>query len=307
VALDPSDIEAIGRAVAAAYGPWALAGVLLAIVAGVVIALKITAPEARRLTIAEIKDPNGELAKIRAAERAEMLAAMDDKLKALKFPDPPDLAGAEARIVGAFPKLPDYGGQMRAMHGQINARLTQEMAAVKALIPPPIVIPPFPVIPDFSAIEAQLAESAKSIESVGVAFDWVKGQVGDEHLLILMKKAISDHQSTAAASAAQVPGGALAAQEQSIAARLANDPDEGRTYQAAMRWLDVLESNPKISGIRVQTVKGWRKEVKAKFADGGALSELLTNFGFQEGALAQLLPAAAGGSGGSRSGAIPIY
>lgn len=104
--LDPGDITKIGEAVAAAYGPYALAGVLLAIFAGVVIALKITAPEARRLTIAEMKDPEGEVAKMRAEERSELLSELRDEVDALDAITTLRVADLETRFIGKIDGLP---------------------------------------------------------------------------------------------------------------------------------------------------------------------------------------------------------
>lgn len=197
-----------------------------------------------------------------------------------------------------MPVIPDYGAQIKQMHGQLNARLTKEVETLKASIP---VVPPYPTIPDYTVQLAELPK-ASAFKAMGEDFQEVKqrvDQLSDEHLLGLMKAAIKDYQLAAAAREGRQPAGAKAEQEAAIARNLINAaPEESGLYKRAMSILDTLEKNPKITGIRTETVKGWRKSVVGEFAENGTIRGALDSMGFNIDGLEGLMGGAVPGAPG---------
>lgn len=90
--LSPDEIRQIAEAVATAYGPYAIGGMLIGLVSavlfGIAIALKITVPFGARMVETKMLDPNGAVQKARSVELAafktEVAAIVEDKTKGLK-------------------------------------------------------------------------------------------------------------------------------------------------------------------------------------------------------------------------------
>lgn len=75
--LDPADIEAIVRAIAAVTLPVAVATLLIGMTYSLLVGLKLVAPKAKKLILAELKDPESETSKQRQREQAAILKEFD--------------------------------------------------------------------------------------------------------------------------------------------------------------------------------------------------------------------------------------
>lgn len=182
MALDPGDIDALVRAIASVTLPAAAATLLIGMTYSLIVGLKLVAPKAKKLIMKEINDPEGPLAAARENERRIFL---EDARKMVR---------EEIAALPKPPALPDYAGQLRAMHGQLNARITNELKPLKEKIEGLKMpeIPEFALPENIQQLPAAYNGLAKTVvESVGVLNELSK-RVTDEHLLNLMKKAISD-------------------------------------------------------------------------------------------------------------------
>jgi len=100
--LDPSEVDAIARAVASLAMWGTAAGLIFAVFCGILIALKITVPFGANMVESKILDPKGAVQQARARELAnfktEVAAVLTDKLAALKFPESPKLEGLQIQL-----------------------------------------------------------------------------------------------------------------------------------------------------------------------------------------------------------------
>ena len=186
-------------------------------------------------------------------------------------------------VIPPYPTIPDYGAQIRQMHGQLNARLTKEVGAIAAQvsgikasiseikIPE---IPPYPETPDLAKFEERLDKLTAGFNGATELLN----NLTEDKLTEIMKRVYTDFDKARTARGGKDGNTDALVEIASIGGQAAEHPEAAMAFKGIMSVIDFAEGLIQDTPANAKKIAKARAQAQSAFENGEDLLALRDQF-----------------------------